>query len=143
MRCSRPCARMSPAYRLPLTAFFSLDRPGPNLGFLSPASREKMTEAILARAQEGELEAGNLMETAGRVLSGAELADYTRWNAPVAAALRNRLAGFDADERSSRQSCAGRRPPDPSAKAPWRGRNWNSRSGTSVWWNGNSARSRR
>lgn len=81
---------------LVLFPFFSLDRPAPNLAFLSGASREKMEEAMLAH--DGSLEAGRLMEVAGRVLAAEELADYTRWNAPASAALRNRLAGFAADE---------------------------------------------
>lgn len=83
---------------LVVTPFFSLDRPAPNLAFLSAASRQKMEEALLVLARDGSLEADRMMEIAGRSLSGAELVDYTNWNAPASAALRNRLAGFAAGE---------------------------------------------
>jgi hypothetical protein len=80
---------------LTLVPFFSLDRPAPNLAFLSEASREKMERALLAR--EVAVEADPML-AAATLLSGRELADYTRWNAPPSAALRNRLAGFEASE---------------------------------------------
>lgn len=84
--------------RLTLKPFFSLDQAGPNLGFLSPASREALTEAILSFAQDEPIDAGKLQEAASKVLAGDELEQYNQWNAPAAAALRNRLVGFEADE---------------------------------------------
>jgi hypothetical protein len=78
---------------LALVPYFSLDHPAPNLAFLSEASRGKMEEILLARE-----EPADAMAAAAKILSGPELADYARWNAPSAAALRNRLAGFDATE---------------------------------------------
>lgn len=78
-----------PGEPLALTAFFSLDHPAPNLGFLSAASREKVEDVLLAA--EGPV-------AAARVLSGQELVDYLNWNAPLSAALRNRLAGLAPDE---------------------------------------------
>lgn len=80
---------------LALVPFFSLDRPAPNLAFLSEASREKIEQALLAR--DPAVEADPMLAVA-TLLSGQELADYSRWNAPSSAALRNRLAGFEASE---------------------------------------------
>jgi hypothetical protein len=89
-------ADMSPAATgepLVLEPFFSLDHPAPNLAFLSEASRAKMEEVLLSR--DG---SDDPLRPAAAILSGQELADYTRWNAPGAAALRNRLAGFGTSE---------------------------------------------
>lgn len=80
---------------LALVPFFSLDRPAPNLAFLGDASRERMEAALLVR---GETAWTDPLFTASQILSGQELVDYTRWNAPSAAALRNRLAGFAVNE---------------------------------------------
>ena len=79
---------------LGLEPFFTIDRAGPNLGFLPAESRAKMIEALAV----GPLEPEKLPDIARQVLSADEFQQYTRWNAPTAAALRNRLVGFDADE---------------------------------------------
>lgn len=84
-----------PGEPLALTAFFSLDRPAPNLAVLSESSRAKMEEVLLAR--DPSVEADPVRE-AELNLTGDELAAYLRWNAPPSAALRNRLAGFEASE---------------------------------------------
>lgn len=81
-----------------LPAFFAADRPGPNLSFLSAASRARVEREILGRADGAAAEADWLARAAERVLSPAELTDYRRWNDPAAAALRERLAGFDPTE---------------------------------------------
>jgi hypothetical protein len=82
-----------PSEPLALAPFFSLDRPAPNLAFLSEPSREKIEQALLARD-----ESVDPMAVAARILTEQELADYAHWNAPTSAALRNRLAGFAANE---------------------------------------------
>lgn len=83
---------------LSFSAFFAADRPGPNLSFLSAASRARFEREILGRASGASDEADWLARVAERVLSPAELADYHRWNDSAAAALRERLAGFDPTE---------------------------------------------
>jgi hypothetical protein len=91
-------AEMSPdesGAPLALLPFFSLDHPAPNLGFLSEASREKMEGLLLARDEAADTDP---MAAAAKILSGQELADYLRWNAPTSAALRNHLAGFNTSE---------------------------------------------
>jgi len=83
---------------LSFSAFFAADRPGPNLSFLSAASRMQLEREILGRAGGTSDEADWLERAAERVLSPAELTDYRRWNDSAAAALRERLAGFDPTE---------------------------------------------
>lgn len=81
-----------------LPGFFAADRPGPNLSFLSAASRARLEADILAHAGEPADGADWLAHAAERVLSPAELTTYRQWNDSAAAALRERLAGFDPTE---------------------------------------------
>jgi hypothetical protein len=83
---------------LRLTPFFNLDQPAPNLAFLDGPAREEMETAMLGLATAASLGSDHMMAAAEEILSEEEFLEYSRWNAPVAASLRNRLAGFDPDE---------------------------------------------
>ncbi len=81
-----------------LTAFFGVDRAGPNVTFLSASSRERFEAALLAAPGETVADAGRLTELAAQVLSPNEIDLYRQWNEPAAAALRNQLVGFAPTE---------------------------------------------
>lgn len=83
---------------LALTPLFGPERAGPNVAFLSAASRARLADLIAERAAGGGVDAAGLLTDARSFLPPDELAQYARWNAPEAALLRKQLVGFDARE---------------------------------------------
>jgi len=79
-----------------LRPLFDDDHPAPNITYLSPDSRERFEAALL---RQPELDRQKADEIARETLSAEELEWYHRWNDRNAAALRNELVGFDANER--------------------------------------------
>ncbi len=84
-----------PGGRVELTPLFGDDRPGPNVGFLSPALRQKFEAALFSANR---LDPDHLLDLALDFLPAAEAATYRQWNEPATAALRQLLVGFGATE---------------------------------------------
>ena len=81
-----------------LPPLFGADRPGPNVTFLSPPSREKLERLIADQSASGPVDAARLLDAARQVLPPDEMAAYQQWNAPEAALRRGQLVGFNATE---------------------------------------------
>ncbi|WP_438480251.1 hypothetical protein [Oleiharenicola lentus] len=82
-----------------LTPLFSPESAGPNVSFLSLASREKVETLIVAAAQRGPIKPADLIDQLRTLLPADEFADYVKWNAPAAALRRMQLVGFHASEK--------------------------------------------
>jgi hypothetical protein len=78
-----------------LEPIFDANHAAPNVSGLSPASRQRLEQEILASRS---VDAGELLALAARVLPSPEFEAYRSWNDPAASALRHQLVGFDASE---------------------------------------------
>lgn len=85
-----------------LRTIFDAEHAGPNVRFLSPEARERFEAALLSTWGEARLDTGVVLAVAERAMAAEEFAEFTRWNAPAAVALRERLVGFDASEQEFR-----------------------------------------